>query len=117
MSVSIGQIVQPVEQEGNRDGKGRWVKGVSGCRGKRKRKPWAAELEQALRKEATEQHKTLIRHAVGRAYVSDMVLRVILNKILPDLSHIAGDIEMKQKILQVIGMLPIDGGQDANGQG
>lgn len=67
----------------------------------KRRKPISVdELELALKDEASKRNLTLVRHAISRAYVSDMILKVILDKFVPNISVATSDIKPIQIIIE-----------------
>lgn len=67
---------------------------------KRKKPISVEELETALTDEASKQKLTLVRHAIKRAYVSDIILKVILDKFVPNISVATSDIKPIQIIIE-----------------
>jgi hypothetical protein len=50
-------------------------------------KAFVEQLRDAITKVAKKKGRTLMEHAVERAYVDDMVLVALMKKLLPDLSE------------------------------
>ena len=67
----------------------------------KRRKPISVEeLETALTSEASKQGLTLVKHAIQRAYKSDTILKVILDKFVPNISVAGEDIKPIQIIIE-----------------
>ena len=73
----------------------------------RPRKPEIEELRKAIDLVQKQKKKKLLVHFVERAFEDDEVLKALAKKIVPDLTSISGEVEMKHKILRVFGMEPI----------
>ena len=84
--------------EDGRDDTGRFTPGNK--LQKRKKPISVEELELALKEEATKQNKTLVRYAIERAYQSDTILKVILDKFVPNISVAGEDIKPIQIIIE-----------------
>lgn len=82
-------------EPGNKYGKGR------------PKKPEIEELRKAIEQVQKQRKKKLLVHFVERAFEDDEVLKALAKKIVPDLTSISGEVEMKHKILRVFGMEPI----------
>lgn len=67
---------------------------------KRKKPISVEELELALTSEASKQGLTLVKHAIRRAYQSDTILKVILDKFVPNISVAGEDIKPIQIIIE-----------------
>lgn len=84
--------------EDGRDDSGRFS---SGNKLQKRKKPISVEeLETALTEEATKRNKTLVRYAIQRAYKSDTILKVILDKFVPNISVQNADIKPIQIIIE-----------------
>jgi hypothetical protein len=68
-----------------------WVGNANG----RPPRPEIAQLRKALEKVAKDQDSDLLEHFVKRAYKNDRVLVALAKKIIPDLSAITGDYNIK----------------------
>ena len=67
---------------------------------KRKKPISKEELEEALHNEAQIRGITLVRHAIQQAYTDNTVLRVILDKFVPNISVATSDIKPIQIIIE-----------------
>ena len=67
---------------------------------KRKKPISVTELETALTDEASKRNLTLVKHAIQRAYESDIILKVILDKFVPNISVSNADIKPIQVIIE-----------------
>ena len=81
-----------MQVKNGRDNKGRFTVGNPGNPKGRPKKPEIDELRIALNKAAKKHDKTLLDHAVERAYTDTNVLIAILRKLLPDLRSVEQDI-------------------------
>ena len=82
---------------------GRSVEGkfTTGNKLQKRRKPISVEeLELALTEEASKQNLTLVKHAIRRAYESDIILKVIIDKFIPNMSVAPNDIKPIQIIIE-----------------
>ena len=91
----------------------RWEKGVCGNKNGRPKKPEIHALREAIQKVQKERKSDLLEHFVRQAFEDNKVLVALAKKIIPDLSSISGELEMKQKILHCIGLEPIKVEDDA----
>lgn len=89
-----------------------WGKGKSGNPKGAPKKPEIDLLRDAIEKAQNKRGVTLLDHFVERAYENDKVLIALGKKIIPDLSNVSGDLNLKQKILHCIGFNPIDSRTD-----
>ena len=64
-----------------------WKKGQSGNPNGAVRKPEIELFRQAIAKVEKEQNKSLLEHAVKKAFESENVLIALMKKILPDLTE------------------------------
>jgi len=75
-------------KKGNKIGH-RFKKGeVSNAKG---RPPENRIFLKALHEVEKEKKKTLYKHAIEKAYTSDLILKCLLDKMLPDLKQLSGD--------------------------
>lgn len=77
----------------NRDEKGRFPEGVSGNPTGRPTSKWRAELEEALLQVGKRRHKTFIKEIAKWAFADKKVALAVLDKLLPDLKMVKGDID------------------------
>lgn len=90
----------------NRGPKGKWVKGQSGNPVGRPRKPEIELFREALEQVEAQKGRTLLLHAVERAFQDDNVLTALLKKLLPDkldlgIKDSASDsLERKKKLVE-----------------
>ena len=74
---------------------------TTGNKLQKRRKPISVEeLELALTTEASKRNLTLVKHAIQRAYESDTILKVILDKFVPNISVAGEDIKPIQIIIE-----------------
>lgn len=84
--------------EEGRDGSGRFQPGHK--LQKRKKPISVEELETALTDETSKRNKSLVKHAIERAYESDVILKVILDKFVPNISVSPTDVKPLQIIIE-----------------
>jgi hypothetical protein len=83
------------------DGRTKDGRFLPGHKLQKRRKPISVdELELALTEEASKQNLTLVKHAIRRAYESDTILKVILDKFVPNISVAISDIKPIQIIIE-----------------
>ncbi|MBN2457295.1 MAG: hypothetical protein JXB29_12295 [Sedimentisphaerales bacterium] len=81
-----------MQAKNGRDSKGRFAIGNPGNPKGRPKKPEIDALRVALKKAAEKYDKTLLDHAIERAYTDNNVLIAILRKLLPDLRSVEQNI-------------------------
>ena len=74
-----------------------WKKGESGNPKGRPRTPAISLLRKAMGEVELEQRKSLFKHIVERAYVSDVVAVAIMRKLVPDIQDLKVEGQMTLK--------------------
>lgn len=99
---------KPVAKQQKAPGPHRWSKGQSGNPGGRPKKPEIEQLREALEKVKKKKGKSMLEHMVERAYINDAVMIALAKKVVPDLSSVSGDFNVRQKILKCVGLEPLE---------
>jgi len=74
----------PVKQGENRNNLGRFKEGISGNPEGRPKGSIMQAVDQAVEEVETTRGKSLLKHLVERAYVSDKVMIALMNKLIPN---------------------------------
>jgi hypothetical protein len=74
----------PVKQGKNRNNLGRFKEGISGNPEGRPKGSIMQAVDQAVEEVETTRGKSLLKHLVERAYVSDKVMIALMNKLIPN---------------------------------
>lgn len=90
----------PVKQDNNRDDLGRFKEGKSGNLKGRPKGSIMKMIEELFDEVALKRGKSLLRHIVERAYVSDKVAIALFNKLIPNAQP--KDIEERDEVKIII---------------
>ncbi len=81
-----------------------WQKGQSGNPKGRPPRPEIQQLREAIERVQKKKKVDLLEHMVERAYEDNKVLIALAKKIVPDLSTVSGDLNIRQRIIKCIGL-------------
>ena len=86
-----------------------WKKGQSGNPNGRPKNPETVLLREAMKRAKEDRGVDLLDHFVDRAYENDSVLIAVFKKLMPDLKNVEGSTEFRQKVINLVGVEPLEG--------